>query len=188
MNEDTTAILDAALHVFLRYGFKRTTMGDIAKMAGLSRQSLYARFANKDEVYAAGLLLYTNRTVAKITSAWEAADTLSDKLDCLYDLSLRPTYEMLRTSPEAADIVEAAETPSGREAMQHTRARKIAMIASLLAPYAPALDRHGQTPADLGAFAETALHGMLTSAEDIDELKRQFASLKAAILSMAAAS
>ncbi|WP_375281647.1 hypothetical protein [Pseudooctadecabacter sp.] len=111
---------------------------------------------------------------------------MADKLECLYDLSLRPTYEMLRTSPEAADIVEAAETPSGREAMQQIRTRKIAMISGLLAPYAPALDRHGQTPADLGAFAETALHGMLMSAEDIDALHRQFASFKAAILSLTA--
>lgn len=184
MTDDNTAILDAALQVFLRYGFKRSTMGDIAKAAGLSRQSLYARFANKDDVYAAGLVLHARRTVASITAAWAGIASLNDRLDCLYELSLRPTFEMLRANPDAADIIDAAETPSGQRAMEDARRQKIAMLTDLLTPFAPALHQHGQTPADVARFTETALHALLTTADSIEALQQQFASLKAALMAL----
>ena len=43
-------VLQIALRTFLRYGFKKTSMEDIAKAAGLTRQGLYFRFQNKDEL------------------------------------------------------------------------------------------------------------------------------------------
>jgi len=36
----SAGIVEAATGVFLRYGFSRTTMGDIAGAAGISRASL----------------------------------------------------------------------------------------------------------------------------------------------------
>lgn len=44
-------ILNAALDVFATYGFRRTSMDDIAKAAGVSRPTLYQGFANKQEIY-----------------------------------------------------------------------------------------------------------------------------------------
>lgn len=51
-----TALLDAAAGVFLRFGFKKTSMDDVARAGGLSRQGLYLHFASKDELFAAALL------------------------------------------------------------------------------------------------------------------------------------
>src|SRR6266508_6020399 len=51
-------ILDAAFTLFGRYGFKRTSMEDIASEAGLSRTALYLQFRNKEDIFrelAAGL-------------------------------------------------------------------------------------------------------------------------------------
>jgi AcrR family transcriptional regulator len=45
--------LDAATEVFCRYGFHRTTMGDIAKQAGMSRPALYLLFPDKEAVFTA---------------------------------------------------------------------------------------------------------------------------------------
>ena len=46
-------ILDAALEVFLRFGFKKTSMDDLARAAGLSRQGLYLHFPNKEVLFEA---------------------------------------------------------------------------------------------------------------------------------------
>ena len=46
-------ILDAAKEVFLRYGFSRTTMDDIARGAEISRPALYLHFRNKGDIYRA---------------------------------------------------------------------------------------------------------------------------------------
>jgi AcrR family transcriptional regulator len=50
------AILEAATGVFLRYGFKKTSMDDLARAAGLSRQGLYLHFATKEALFKEALL------------------------------------------------------------------------------------------------------------------------------------
>lgn len=45
------AILQAAAGVFLRYGYRKTSMDDLARAADLSRQGLYLHFANKEALF-----------------------------------------------------------------------------------------------------------------------------------------
>lgn len=44
-------ILNAAFHTFAAYGFRRATMDDIARGAGLSRTALYLHFKNKEDIF-----------------------------------------------------------------------------------------------------------------------------------------
>ena len=46
-------ILDAALVEFDRYGIRKVTLEDVARRAGVSRTTIYRRFANRDELIAA---------------------------------------------------------------------------------------------------------------------------------------
>jgi AcrR family transcriptional regulator len=50
-----TALLDAAVGVFARYGFRKTSMEEVARAAGVSRQGLYLQFANKEELFRKAL-------------------------------------------------------------------------------------------------------------------------------------
>ncbi len=52
-NRATRAILDAALVEFERHGFRRVALDDVARRAGVSRTTIYRRFANRDELVAA---------------------------------------------------------------------------------------------------------------------------------------
>lgn len=47
------AILDAALVEFERHGIHRVALDDVARRAGVSRTTIYRRFANRDELVAA---------------------------------------------------------------------------------------------------------------------------------------
>lgn len=47
------AIVVAAIGVFSRYGFKKTSMDDLARAAGLSRQGLYLHYATKEALFRA---------------------------------------------------------------------------------------------------------------------------------------
>ncbi|WP_102144146.1 TetR/AcrR family transcriptional regulator [Mycobacterium hubeiense] len=49
----TRAILDAAVAEFERHGFRRVALEDVARRAGVSRTTIYRRFANRDELVAA---------------------------------------------------------------------------------------------------------------------------------------
>jgi AcrR family transcriptional regulator len=48
-------VLETALAVFARHGFRKTSMEDIAKAAGISRQGIYLHFKNKDEIFSASI-------------------------------------------------------------------------------------------------------------------------------------
>ncbi|MGB6357080.1 MAG: helix-turn-helix domain-containing protein, partial [Steroidobacteraceae bacterium] len=50
-----SALLDAAVGVFARYGFRKTSMEEVARAAGVSRQGLYLQFANKEELFRKAL-------------------------------------------------------------------------------------------------------------------------------------
>jgi AcrR family transcriptional regulator len=49
----TTAILDAAVVEFGHHGFSRVALDDVARRAGVSRTTIYRRFANRDELVSA---------------------------------------------------------------------------------------------------------------------------------------
>ena len=51
MDDKKQHILNAALRVVTDYGFKRTSMEDIAREAGVSRPAIYQWFRNKDDVF-----------------------------------------------------------------------------------------------------------------------------------------
>src|SRR6202041_3753905 len=48
-------VLESALTVFLRHGFRKTSMEDIANTAGISRQGIYLHFKDKDAIFSASI-------------------------------------------------------------------------------------------------------------------------------------
>ena len=52
----TAEILDAARHVFERYGARRANVEDVARRAGVSRSTLYRAYPNKEALLEAVLL------------------------------------------------------------------------------------------------------------------------------------
>ena len=72
------ALLDAAVGVFARYGFRKTSMDEVARAAGVSRQGLYLQFANKEELFRKALQHSLNR---QLTAASAALSHTEDSLE-----------------------------------------------------------------------------------------------------------
>jgi AcrR family transcriptional regulator len=51
-----SAVLDAAITVFARFGYRKTSMDEVALAARVSRQGLYLYFANKEELFRAAIV------------------------------------------------------------------------------------------------------------------------------------
>lgn len=49
------AILEAAVECFTSYGFRRTSLEDIARQAGISRTGVYHHFSSKEGVFLAAV-------------------------------------------------------------------------------------------------------------------------------------
>ena len=58
--------LECATEVFTRYGYARTTMGDIAAKAGMSRPALYLLFPDKETVFDRVIRAMDMRKLAEI--------------------------------------------------------------------------------------------------------------------------
>src|ERR1700737_4663775 len=48
-------VLSVALEVFGRYGFRKTSMDEVARSADISRQGLYLYFASKEALFRAAV-------------------------------------------------------------------------------------------------------------------------------------
>ncbi|GHF42180.1 TetR family transcriptional regulator [Streptomyces mashuensis] len=60
------AIIEAATAVFMEKGYARTSMDDIAKLAAVSKQTVYKHFADKETLFAEIVMATTDRVDAMI--------------------------------------------------------------------------------------------------------------------------
>src|SRR5882757_1847076 len=75
------AILMAATAIFLRYGFKKTSMDDVARAAGVSRQGLYLYFDTKDLLFREALQHLMSHLISAARAAAEDRNlSLRDRL------------------------------------------------------------------------------------------------------------
>ncbi|HWJ36897.1 MAG TPA: helix-turn-helix domain-containing protein [Steroidobacteraceae bacterium] len=58
------ALLEAAVGVFARYGFRKTSMDEVARAAGVSRQGLYLLFADKEELFRRAVVYKLTRQLS----------------------------------------------------------------------------------------------------------------------------
>lgn len=81
-NEQKIAqILDAALPVFVRFGFRKTSMADIARAAGISRASLYLSFSSKEELFRAGSMRAHTQTLNDVAAILGGKGTAFDRME-----------------------------------------------------------------------------------------------------------
>lgn len=98
------AILNAAFECFVTYGFRRTSMEDIAVAAGLSRPTLYQRYKNKADIFRAFVTAMIDVVVADVRAAFDADVPIEDKLmDAVNKGFLNPHRELAAT-PHGAEL------------------------------------------------------------------------------------
>lgn len=66
-------VLAAALDTFARYGYRKTSMEDVAHAAAISRPGLYLLFGSKRELFTAAVTQALDRSLAAVTEV--LADT-----------------------------------------------------------------------------------------------------------------
>lgn len=98
----------AAAEVFLRYGYLRTTMSDIARAVGVSRPALYLMFAGKEQIFEAATMFLAKQRLEEIRLATELRQGLNDKLVTASEMLLVSVYELQQSAPDARDMDDLA--------------------------------------------------------------------------------
>lgn len=143
-------IVTSALAVFMRYGIGKTTMNDIAKEAGVSRQTLYNAYAGKDDLLRAVVRVSGHTTLEKVIETWENMNDFREMLDLFFAAVPIKWYEMVEAMPDSIELVEGVHGVA-REELEALHDRWVIEIERAMTPYAQALETRGVT---LRNFAE----------------------------------
>ncbi len=77
---DGEKLLESALSAFLDFGIKRTSMGEIARRAGISPATLYRRYESKNDLVEAVSVREAQRFVAGIDKRVQTVSGTEDQL------------------------------------------------------------------------------------------------------------
>lgn len=73
-------ILAAAMEVVARYGFRKTSMQDLADAAGISRAALYLHFRNKEDIFRACSAMIHEDMAALTQAAFDGPGSFEQRL------------------------------------------------------------------------------------------------------------
>jgi AcrR family transcriptional regulator len=162
-------LLEAALGVFLRYGFRKTSMDEVARAARISRQGLYLHFKTKEELFRATVqYLLAGAQQAAAESLGDGSLSLEQRLVGAFDAVVGRFVGMF--GADAADLAEAGSTLVGSMLAAHEQAFAEAVAkairgSGLLSAYRRAGLSARQLADTLHATARGLKHSCATRAE-----------------------
>jgi AcrR family transcriptional regulator len=98
-------ILDAALRRFDHYGYRKTTMAEIAREAGVSVGALYLFFKSKEEILLANAELRYCQYMAAMREVLSRPLSPPDKLEEVGRVRVLHLNRLCTSSPHAGDLV-----------------------------------------------------------------------------------
>ncbi|MFC3615573.1 TetR/AcrR family transcriptional regulator [Lutimaribacter marinistellae] len=118
-------ILKSAWDAFAQYGFRKTSMEDIARGAGMSRPAVYLHYANKEAIFRALAQFYYDDAAESVARALEGPGTVPELLAAAFAAQGGGVVQAMLTSPHgmelldtgnamASDIAEAGEARIAR--------------------------------------------------------------------------
>ena len=125
------AILDAGLAVFMRYGFSRVTMDDIAREAGISRPTLYRDFRNKADIYAALADRLLSDAIDGAERALASTGALDARLLRAVEAGILDHVAEISRSPHGAEILDQKEKLTG-DIIARWRGRMASALAAAI--------------------------------------------------------
>jgi len=100
-------ILDAALDLFRHYGYRRTSMEDIARAANVAKGTLYIYFKSKDELFEALARQLAGRIESNLQAVAGRDLETEAKILALLDAKLGFMYRWVLSSPHAAELLDS---------------------------------------------------------------------------------
>ncbi len=158
-----TVILDAALRVFGQYGYRRTSMDDIAREAGIGKGTIYLSFAGKDEVFRALSQSLSERMLNDAQTARLRPGTTADRLAAVCGAWFGAYAETIRRSPHAAELLDAKHRLSA-DVISHAASRYRRLVRDIVTEAATAGELDLKS---VGITADTAAELLIASARGL---------------------
>ena len=159
----------AATPIFLRYGFKKTSMDDVARAAGVSWQGLYLYFDTKDLLFRESLQHLVSHLISTARAVAEDGNlSLRDRLLGAFEAVHCSAFHNA-SREDALELLQSAQSAAGALLVQLER-DLMGIVAALLAE-AGAADRWeeetGVTVAELSEQLLMSAKGIKASVETL---------------------
>jgi AcrR family transcriptional regulator len=168
-------VLAAALEVFGRYGFRKTSMDEVARSADISRQGLYLYFASKEALFRAAVRQELDTALGDASRCLnEEGAALDQRVVAALDAWLgRYVGSML-----ASDISGLLQNPAVQieDVVDAAVATFDARLAAAVAAATAETDRRrlGMTPEEIAAALHTVGQGAKYLASSRGESRAEF--------------
>ncbi|MCK4699752.1 MAG: TetR/AcrR family transcriptional regulator [Bacteroidales bacterium] len=86
-------IIDAG-DIFSRFGFRKTTMSDIARKTGMGKSSLYYYFNSKEEVFEQVVIYEADILIEELTKALERSNGAKEKLKSYISVRMQVLHKL----------------------------------------------------------------------------------------------
>ncbi len=120
-------LLDVALTVFARHGYRKTSMDDIAQAAGVSRQGLYLHFEAKEDLFRAAVHHSIRKAHVAVAAALAApGESIEQRLLSAFDEWVGRRYQAV--GDDVDDLVGTCQRLLGPDLQTEKKAfaRRIA--------------------------------------------------------------
>jgi len=101
-------IISSALDLFRHYGYRRTSMEDIARAAAVAKGTLYLYFKSKDELFEAICISLAEHVTESLNEADALDLPLEEKLNALMEAKFGFAYSWVLSSPHAAELIDSS--------------------------------------------------------------------------------
>ena len=174
-------IIVAARHIFMRYGFKRATMGEIAEAAGMSRAALYLVYPSKGDVLTAVVTRVFAALLDEIRQGLGRLATVEEQLTFALDVWCVTGFELVQASPDAKDLYESGHQFAA-EAMATAAADFVALVAGVLEPLVRQQDKVALSSVEIAQLLASAAPGFKGSATTTEQFRTLIARLITLVL------
>jgi AcrR family transcriptional regulator len=174
------AIYEAAATVFAQYGFRRTTMNDIAQAAGISRPALYLMFANKENLFQGLAAFRLDQAIEQALGVLAGDGDTNERIIAALLVFERIFYEPIADSPHGAELMDISQSLAS-ELMMKDIVRLHAALAKTLSDAEQAGEVNFEnSPLKPKAFVEllfTGLNGVKKKASNTAEFRKMVKQL-----------
>ena len=101
-----SAIVLAALELFARYGYRKTSIDDIAREAQAAKRTVYLHFENKAAVFLAILNYLGDQVRQRCAAAERMGGSAVDRLTALLDAYFGMAFELFSKSQHMPELEE----------------------------------------------------------------------------------
>jgi AcrR family transcriptional regulator len=183
MDERACKIAQAGYEVISQYGIRRATMNDVATAAGVSRQTVYNIFPNREELLGGVVRYHFDSKWQTIQETVANVEDRRERFAILLDVLVISSWQSMQAMPHADELELELDTTM-RERLMDIHVEAMRNLCEFFLPYEDQLQSRGMTARGLAEMLHLAIVGLKLSSTSSEQIDTVVGTLKACLVAV----